>query len=168
VFAAISAPGKLWKHPRLQPFSSHVLTWIEIRVFVRSRLIEDDGPRSARFSRRRLSARRLRRCTDDQALGREQGCRDSNFVQQRWIVRTPAGAPQLVYVAPDDYEAAYHAHTPDVPAPVRSLVIDPMHRSHVSHGSVDHKPYGSVVSIWTVRLEKIRAMLAYAKLAHDN
>jgi hypothetical protein len=42
------------------------------------------------------------------------------------------------------------------------------HRSHASHGYADHKPYGSVILIWTVRLEKIRIMLAYAKLAHDN
>jgi hypothetical protein len=28
--------------------------------------------------------------------------------------------------------------------------------------------YGNVISIWTVRLEKIRILLAYAKIAHDN
>jgi hypothetical protein len=28
--------------------------------------------------------------------------------------------------------------------------------------------YGNVISIWTVRIEKIRILLAYAKIAHDN
>jgi hypothetical protein len=35
-------------------------------------------------------------------------------------------------------------------------------------GYADHNGYGSAILIWTVRLRKIRIMLAYAKLDHDN
>jgi hypothetical protein len=35
-------------------------------------------------------------------------------------------------------------------------------------GCVDHKPYGSVISIWTIWLGRIRILLAYTKVAHDN
>jgi hypothetical protein len=59
-------------------------------------------------------------------------------------------------------------------APNESLPVNSNDRTRVLlqlgdfSGCVDHKPYGSVISIWTIWLGKIRMLLAYANVAHDN
>jgi hypothetical protein len=40
--------------------------------------------------------------------------------------------------------------------------------ARITTGRSDHKPYGSVISFWTVRPEKVRMLLAYAKLTDVN